>query len=272
MRVTPVEPSDPRVGEFARLTDVQWRRQQEPKWGMFLAEGEKVIRRALAAGYRPRVVLCSPRFLPGIEELLAADDVDVLVADESVLREIVGFRLHRGALASFERKPAPEPADLIIRARRLLVLEDLVDHTNVGLVFRSAAALGIDAVLVSPGCADPYYRRSLKTSMGAVLALPWTVAEPWPDVLGWLRAQGWLLAALTPDPRALPVADGVAEAARSLAAGVALLLGSEGPGLTPRARAEVQQQWRIPMTDRVDSLNVAAAAAIACYELAKTSR
>ena len=259
MRVTPVEPSDPRVGEFARLTDVQWRRQQEPKWGCSWLRGEGDPpgpgRRLPAPGGAAARASCPESRNCSPQTMSTYWSPTNRCCGRSSDSGCIAARWRRSSASRRRNRPTSSSAHGDCSCLKTWWI------TNVGLVFRSAAALGIDAVLVSPGCADPYYRRSLKTSMGAVLALPWTVAEPWPDVLGWLRAQGWLLAALTPDPQALPVADGVAEAARSLAAGVALLLGSEGPGLTPRARAEVQQQWRIPMTDRVDSLNVAAAAA-----------
>ncbi|HQZ85507.1 MAG TPA: RNA methyltransferase [Actinomycetota bacterium] len=260
-RVEYVGSEDPRVADYRDLTDVGWRTKVEPGAGYFLAEGEKVILRALAAGYRPRSALMAEKWLPGLAAPLAAHDVTVLVADESVLRSIVGFRLHRGALAAFERKPRPPIADLIADASRLLLLEDLVDHTNVGLIVRTAAAFGIDAVLVSPRCADPYYRRSVKTSMGAVLTMPWTVAEPWPGTLTWLREAGFTLLGLTPDPAGVDIRSWHAAEGDRLA----LLLGTEGGGLSAEALAAVDVWLRIPMTSRVDSLNVAAAAAVACF-------
>ncbi len=265
MRVVEVGLEDPRVADYRDLTDVQWRQQMEPATGLFLAEGEKVISRALAAGYTPRSALMTPRWLPGLASELDPFDIDVLVADEAVLKGIVGFRLHRGALAAFERRLLPAVADVVGAARRVVLLEDLVDHTNVGLVFRTAAALGIDAILVSPRCADPYYRRSVKTSMGAVLSLPWTVADPWLETLDSMRAAGWELAALTPAADAREIRTLAEESPGRLA----LLLGTEGPGLTAAAQQRATVRLRIPVTSRVDSLNVAAAAAIACYELGR---
>ena len=262
MRIETVTAGDPRVAEYRDLTDMQWRTRFEPDSGFFLAEGEKVIARAAAAGYEPRSVLLSPRWLPGMAVLFAEHDVELLVADESVLRGIVGFRLHRGALAAFTRTPRDDVAAVVANARSLVVLEGLVDHTNVGLVFRTAAALGIDGVLISPTCADPYYRRSVKTSMGAVLTMPWAVTGPWPGELAALRGQGFTLAALTPAPDAVEL-----NRWRRDAEPVALLLGTEGDGLSDAALQHVDVRLRIPMTDRVDSLNVAAAAAIACYAL-----
>lgn len=264
MRVVPIGSDDPRAVEYADLTDVGWRQRMEPEGGLFLAEGEKVITRALAAGCVPRSALMTERWLPGLRPLLAGFDIDVLVADEATLKQVVGFRLHRGALAAFTRPVRPSVAQVLAGALRVVVLEDLVDHTNVGLIFRTAAALGMDAVVVSPRCADPLYRRSVKTSMGAVLSLPWAVAEAWPATLTELRAEGWRVAALTPaaDAVALP------ELALGPDARVALVLGTEGPGLTQAAMRAADLRLRIPVTDRVDSLNVAAAAAIACYALA----
>lgn len=256
-----VDADDPRVDDYRNLTDVGWRTKVEPGAGFFLAEGEKVILRALAAGYRPRSALMAEKWLPGLLAPLSAHDITVMVADESVLRSVVGFRLHRGALAAFERAPRPALADITAGARRLLVLEDLVDHTNVGLIIRTAAGFGVDAVLVSPRCADPYYRRSVKTSMGAVLTMPWTIAQPWPETLAVLAGDGFTLLGLTPDPAGIDI--------RRWSPGqderLALVLGTEGEGLSPAALAAVDVWLRIPMTSRVDSLNVAAAAAVACY-------
>lgn len=263
MRVIEVSADDARVADYRNLTDVGWRQQMEPTEGLFLAEGEKVITRAVEAGFVPRSALMAPRWLPALAELLKPFDIEVLVADESTLKSIVGFRLHRGALAAFGRRPASPLAQVLSDARRIVVLEDLVDHTNVGLIFRTAAALGMDAVVISPACADPYYRRAVKTSMGAILHLPWTVASPWPEVLADLRTEGWQLAALTPAAGAVDLRGYRPEPEQR----VALLLGTEGPGLSAPALRAANVRLRIPVTHRVDSLNVAAAAAIACYEL-----
>jgi tRNA G18 (ribose-2'-O)-methylase SpoU len=260
-RVEYVDAEDPRVADYRRLTDVEWRTNFEPGAGLFLAEGEKVILRALAAGYRPRSALMAEKWLPGLDAPLAASGCPVMVAEDPVMRSIVGFRLHRGALAAFERAVLPQVDDLVAGAHRLLLLEDLVDHTNVGLIMRTAAAFGIDAVLVSPKCADPYYRRSVKTSMGAVLTMPWTVAGPWPGTLTSLSRAGFTLLGLTPDPAAVDIRRWRAGDGERLA----LLLGTEGGGLTIESLAAVDVWLRIPMTSRVDSLNVAAAAAVACY-------
>jgi tRNA G18 (ribose-2'-O)-methylase SpoU len=260
-RVDVLDPDDARLADYTRLTDVDLRKVREPAEGLFLAEGEKVIVRALRAGYRPRSVLTSPKWLPSIEAELSAHDCPVYVAPDELVESVTGYRVHRGALASLHRRPLPALDDVVSRARRVVVLEDLVDHTNVGAVFRNAAALGVDAVIVSPGCADPLYRRSVKVSMGAVLALPWTRADAWPDALDSLRHNGFRLCALSPDPSGLPLPEA------DLSGRVALLLGTEGDGLTSAAIARCDIRVCIPMAAGIDSLNVAAASAVAIYAL-----
>jgi len=250
---------DPRLGDYTDLTDVALRRVREPAEGLFLAEGEKVVLRALAAGYAPRSVLTEAKWLPGIEAALTEHDCPVYVGDEQLLRHLTGYRVHRGALASMQRRPLPTLDDLLATARRVVVLEDLVDHTNVGAVFRNAAALGIDAVLVSPECADPLYRRSVKVSMGAVFAVPWSRADPWPGTLDLLRDRGFRTLAMSPDPSGGSLRDA------DLAPPVAVVLGTEGEGLTAAALARCSAKVRIPMAAGVDSLNVAAASAVVFY-------
>ena len=252
---------DPRLRDYTDLTDVSLRRIREPEEGLFLAEGEKVVRRALAAGYEPRSLLMAAKWWDGLRDVVEPHDCDVYLADDPLLEGITGYRVHRGALASMQRRPLPSLDDVLATARRVVVLEDLVDHTNVGAVFRNAAALGMDAVLVSPECADPLYRRSVKVSMGAVFSVPWTRAEPWPDAVRALADRGFATYALSPDPsgadlRALAVPDRVA-----------VVLGTEGEGLTDAALAACTDRVRIPMAAGVDSLNVAAASAVAFYAL-----
>jgi tRNA G18 (ribose-2'-O)-methylase SpoU len=255
------DPRDPRLGDFTDLTDVDLRSAREPAEGLFLAEGEKVVLRALAAGYEPRAVLCEAKWLGGLEEALAAHDCPVYVASPELLRAVTGYRVHRGALASMRRRALPSLEALLTSARRVVVLEDLVDHTNVGAVFRNAAALGVDAVVVSPACADPLYRRSVKVSMGTVLAVPWTRADDWPGALDVLRSQGFRLLAMSPEPT------GVALPAADLTPPVAVLLGTEGEGLTRTAIERCDESVRIPMAGGIDSLNVAAASAVVLYAL-----
>jgi tRNA G18 (ribose-2'-O)-methylase SpoU len=259
---------DPRLLDFVGLTDVTLRRRSEPEQGLYIAESEKVIRRALAAGHRVRAYLMAERWLTELADLVQgaeADDVPVFVADHEVIERLTGFHLHRGALASMERPELPTVASVLAGARRLLVLEDVVDHTNVGAVFRSAAALGIDGVLVTPRCADPLYRRSIRVSMGTVFQVPWTRVDPWPAGAAVLRGAGFTIAALALSPEAVDLDVFASTAPERLA----LVLGTEGDGLSGRTLAEVDTLVRIPMAGGVDSLNVAAAGAVAAWALRK---
>ncbi|MFB4299259.1 TrmH family RNA methyltransferase [Actinomadura sp. NTSP31] len=259
-------PTDPRLADYTRLRDVNLRKSLEAEHGLFLAEGEKVIRRAVAAGHPVRSLLMARRWTASLADVLDSVDAPVYVADDAVLEGVTGFPVHRGALASLERLPLP-PVDAVVKdARRILVLEDIVDHTNVGAIFRCAAALGVDAAVLAPRCADPLYRRSVKVSMGAVFALPYARMTDWHNGLAGLRAHGFQILALTPSAGAVPL-DSVPPADRR-----ALLLGSEGDGLSSRWLDEADHRVRIPMNETalsrgVDSLNVTAAAAIACYTL-----
>ena len=258
---------DPRAADYRNLTDVGLRRRLEPEMGLFMAESHQVIERALAAAFRPRSVLTTPRWLSAVEELDLAEDVPVLVAEESVVNAITGYRVHRGALAAMQRRPLPSVDGALGMAStdgmpsRIAILEDIVDHTNVGAAFRSAAALGIGAVMITPKCADPLYRRSVRVSMGAVFQVPWTRLTAWPDDLNHLTAIGYTVVALTPGEGSTSLAEFDAAAHRHLA----LILGTEGAGVTPEARARSDYRVSIPMTGGVDSLNVAAAAAVAFY-------
>jgi tRNA G18 (ribose-2'-O)-methylase SpoU len=188
------------------------------------------------------------------------------VVSPEIARELTGYRVHRGALASMQRRPVPPVAEVTASARRIVVLEDIVDHTNVGAIFRCAAALGFDAVVLAPRCADPLYRRAVRVSMGAVFAVPYARMDDWREGLGQLRAAGFRLLALTPAPDAAPI--GEAAGGMRPDARLALLLGTEGDGLSSRWQDQADAAVRIPMSRGVDSLNVASAAAIACYVLA----
>ncbi len=268
MRELVSDPDDPRLADYVRLTDVDLRTSLEAEHGLFIAEGTKVITRAVTAGYPLRSVLLAER-RAGDLPALPAGAGPVYVVPDAVAEHLTGYRVHRGALASLRRKPLPAVSEVAAGARSLIVLEDLVDHANVGAIFRCAAALGVDAVIVSPRCADPLYRRSVKVSMGAVFAIPYARMADWYDGLAALRAAGFRLLALTPDPHALPFS------AAELGARTALLLGTEGDGLSSRWLREADQAVRIPMhpgarAAGVDSLNVVAAAAIACQWLAGT--
>ncbi|MGH8827081.1 MAG: TrmH family RNA methyltransferase, partial [Jiangellaceae bacterium] len=189
---------DSRLRDYVSLRDVALRTSLEVEHGLFLAEGEKVVRRAIEAGHRARSFLMAPRWVDSLADVLAsAGDVPCYVAPESVVEQVTGFHVHRGALASLHRGPLPSVESVLAGARRVVVLEDLVDHTNVGAIFRCAAALGWDAVLLSPRCADPLYRRSIKVSMGAAFALPYARVDRWYDGPARLRAAGFDVLALT---------------------------------------------------------------------------
>jgi tRNA G18 (ribose-2'-O)-methylase SpoU len=258
---------DPRLADYTRLTDAGLRTHLESEQGLFIAEGTKVITRAVAAGYPVRSMLLARSRLIDLASLGEAEAPVYVVPDE-VAERLTGYRVHRGALASLARRPLPEVAGLIAGARRIVVLEDLVDHANVGAIFRCAAALGVDAVVLSPRCADPLYRRSVKVSMGAVFAIPYARMTDWFDGLAGLRSAGFRVLALTPDESATPIGAALKRAGDQ----VALVFGTEGDGLSARWLHEADEAVRIPMNPAaraagVDSLNVVAAAAIACHLL-----
>jgi tRNA G18 (ribose-2'-O)-methylase SpoU len=285
------DPSDPRLADYARLTDVRLRTALEPAHGLFVAEGDKVIRRAVAAGYQVRSMLVTQDKLAGLADVADACPGPVYLVSDEAAEQVTGYRVHRGALASMARRALPtvtgllsggplaghgSPAGAAHQARagqpgwprRIVILEDLVDHGNVGGIFRCAAALGVDAVILSPRCADPLYRRAVKVSMGAVFAIPYARMSDWRGGLAEIRAAGFALLALTPDQSAVPLAK------LALAGRAALLLGTEGDGLSSRWLAQADTPVCIPMSADamalgVDSLNVVAAAAIACHELAR---
>ncbi|MFI5908891.1 TrmH family RNA methyltransferase [Dactylosporangium sp. NPDC051541] len=257
------DPDDARLADYRELTDVALRTRFEPPNGLFIAEGELVIRRALRAGYTPRSFLVDAKRATDLSDF---SDFSVLyAAEQNVLEATTGFHVHRGVLASFHRQPDRAAPEVLETARRVAILEDVNNHTNVGAIFRGAAALGMDAVLLSPSCADPLYRRSIRVSMGEVFAIPYARLDPWPAALETVRAAGFTLLAMTPAPDAIPMRDlTTAQRERS-----ALLLGAEGPGLTGQAMAASDVRVVIPMHNGVDSLNVAAAAAVAFYELCR---
>jgi tRNA G18 (ribose-2'-O)-methylase SpoU len=252
--------ADPRLADYRDLRDVQLRTHLEAEHGLFLAEGEKVVRRAVEAGFRPRSFLMAPRWLDGLTDVLASSDAPCYVVSEALAEQVTGFHVHRGALASLERRAPRSLEEVLGPARTVLVLEDVVDHTNVGAVFRCGAAFGFDAVLLAPRCADPLYRRSVKVAMGAVFSTPWTRLPDWYDALPGLSARGFTTVALTLAADAEPIEDAVAGLDR-----VALVLGSEGHGLSPRWERAADRRAVIAMREGIDSLNVAAAAAVACY-------
>ena len=253
-RVDVDDPADPRLADYAALRDADLR-------DAFIAEGALVVRQLLRSPYRVRSVLVTPRKLAALEDALPTD-VTVYVAPRPLLRAVVGFDLHRGAVAAADRRPPADPVAVVARARSLLVVEDVSDAENMGSLFRNAAAFGVDAVLLSPTCCDPLYRRAVRVSMGHVLHVPFTTLSPWPDALDTVvRAAGFTMVALTPGAGAVDVGD-VRPPERP-----ALLVGAEGPGLSEEVLALADVRVRIPMRPGVDSLNVATAAAIAFHRL-----
>jgi tRNA G18 (ribose-2'-O)-methylase SpoU len=265
MRIERVDRAeDPRLADYRDLTDVALRRVLEPEGGLYIAESAKVIGRAISAGHRPRSVLVQEKWLTDVEPLLDGEpEVPVYVVPADVAESLTGFAVHRGALAAMHRPAMRDVADVVAGARLVVVLEDIVDHTNVGAVFRSAAGLGADAVLVTPRCADPLYRRSVRVSMGTVFQVPWTRLPEWPQGGEALHDAGFTIAALALADDAVALDAFAADPP----ARTALLLGAEGDGLSRRALAAADTIVTIPMGGGVDSLNVAAASAVALWAL-----
>jgi len=264
------DPSDPALSHYTNLKDIALRSLLEPAEGLYMAESSTVIRRALQAGHQPYSLLMAHKWLPSLAEVIAAlpSDTPVFVGPDEVLEAITGFHLHRGALAAMKRPTLPTAADLIANTgrnpSRIAVFENIVDHTNLGAAFRSAAALGVDAVLVTPSCADPWYRRAIRVSMGTVFQVPWARLPAWPQGIELLREAGFTVAALALSETAITLA----ELTRRNPPRLALVLGTEGDGLSPRTIAAADVTVRIPMAHGVDSLNVAAASAVAFYATA----
>ncbi len=260
----------PELDVFARLTEAQLRNRQAAEKGLFIAESPKVILRALDAGYLPVSLLTERKHLDGqARELLErCPDIPVYTAERELLEQLTGYQLTRGVLCAMRRRPLPSVEELCADARRVAVLESIVDPTNVGAIFRSAAALGMDAVLVTPTCCDPLYRRAARVSMGTVFQIPWTrIGEThadWPHPgMDRLRALGFRTAAMALREDSLSIDDGRLAAEERLA----ILLGTEGDGLSDHTIAACDYTVRIPMSHQVDSLNVAAASAVAFWEL-----
>ncbi|PPI28381.1 RNA methyltransferase [Rathayibacter sp. AY1B5] len=267
MPIVPVTDLDhPLLADYHRLTDVALRRVLEPEGGLYIAESAKVIERALDAGHLPRSVLVQEKRLPDAAGVLERHPgVPVFVAPDPLIEELTGFHLHRGALASMHRPPLRPMAELLEGARLVVILEDLVDHTNVGAVFRAAAGMGADAVLVTPRCADPLYRRSVRVSMGTVLQVPWTRTPEWAPAREALLEAGFSVAALALAPDAVPLD----EYAATRPERVAIVLGAEGDGLSRAALDAADTVVTIPMLHGVDSLNVASASAVALWALTR---
>ena len=254
----------PELDVYARLTGAQLRNRLEPDKGVFIAESPKVIATALDAGYEPLSLLMERRHIEGDAQPILArcGEIPVYTAERETLARLTGFELTRGVLCAMRRPRLPSVEEVCARARRVAVLEGIVDHTNVGAIFRSAAALGIDAVLLTQACSDPLYRRAIRVSMGTVFQVPWTyLPEIWPQTL---RALGFTTAAMALCDASLPIyAPQLKKADR-----LAVVLGTEGDGLAESTIAACDCTVRIPMTHGVDSLNVAAASAVAFYQLA----
>lgn len=261
------DPTDHRLEDYVRLRDVNLRKHLEAERGLFIAEGEKVIRRAVAAGYRPRSFLLAQRWLSSLADVLAEQpDVPVYLVTEELAEQITGFHVHRGALASLHREYPYVVSDLYTRDR-LVILEDIVDHTNVGAILRNAAGLGWQGALLSPRCADPLYRRAIKVSMGSVFSLPWARSEDWQTMIAALNDHGFATVALTLCDDAVDLGRVRDQLAARDRPKVAVLLGTEGAGLSRHWVQQASVAARIPMRAGIDSLNVAAASAIACYAL-----
>lgn len=255
---------DSRVADYVSLSDAALRQRTDPEQGRYIAESSKVIRRALAAGHAPRSFFMAPKWLEGMFDVFDAHpQVPIYTGSDALLESVTGFHLHRGSLAAFER-PDPVSLDAVLStARRIAILEDIVDHTNLGAIFRSAAALGIDAVLLSQRSADPLYRRSIRVSMGAVFQVPWVRLREWPQETDELRAAGFEILALELTAHSR----GIDEVAAVPAEKLALILGTEGAGVSAEALQRADSTVMIPMRPGVDSLNVAAASAVAFWEL-----
>ncbi|MGX1855031.1 RNA methyltransferase [Streptomyces sp. NBC_01456] len=287
--ITVDDPDDPRLADYTGLTDVELRRRREPAEGLFIAEGEKVIRRARHAGYRMRSMLLSAKWVDVMRDVIDEVPAPVYAVSPDLAERVTGYHVHRGALASMQRKPLPDATELLAGARRIVVkeavddhtdigamlplglqksagqrvaiFEDIVDHANLGAAFRNAAALGLDAVFLTPRCADPLYRRSVKVSMGAVFHVPWTRLTSWPKDIELFRQHGFVTAALCLGEKSITMDELAARRYEKLA----LMLGTEGDGLSVDALRAADEWVRIPMAAGVDSLNVAAASAVAFY-------
>lgn len=261
------DPADPRLADYANLKDRQLAALGPPS-GLFMAEGELVVRQLILSPLSIRSILITPTRLETMRDVIDTlpADTPVYLIPLDLMSTIVGFHIHRGVLAVGVRPPPPGLASILATARTLVILEDLANHDNIGGLFRTTAALaGFDAaILLSPRCCDPLYRKAIRVSIGAALRLPFTTLDPWPDSLNQIRRAGFQVLALTPDPAAPDIAS------FNPPPKAALLLGAEGPGLTPATQAHCQARIRIPMAPGMDSLNVVVAAGIALARLASS--
>ncbi len=266
---------DPRLDVFARLTDTQLRSKLEPEKAIFIAESGKVIERALEANMEPLSLLMDEKWFEALQPLMTCiesrhPETPLFVAPRDEMTKLTGYELTRGALAAFRRPAQPSVADVVANARIIAVLEDITNHTNVGAIFRSAAALNVDAVLVTPACYDPLYRRAVRVSMGTVFQIPWTrigeEARNWAETgVPLLHELGFTTAAMALSDDSIELGDARLKACEKLA----IVLSTEGDGLSPATIAQCDHTVRIPMSHGVDSLNVAAASAVAFWELTR---
>ena len=255
--------SAPELDIYARLTEVQLLNREYPEKGMFIAESPKVIERALDAGYEPVSMLVEDKHIEGEAKKVIArcGDIPIFTAPFKVLKELTGFPLTRGLLCAMKRKPLLSTEEICAGAQRIAVLEEVMNPTNIGAIIRSAAALGMDAVVLTPGCSNPLYRRAIRVSMGTVFQIPWTIAgENWHEEL---KKLGFKTAAMALCDDTLSIEDERLEKEEKLA----IVLGTEGDGLAAKTIAECDYTVKIPMYHEVDSLNVAAASAVAFWEL-----
>lgn len=264
--------SAPELDVYARLTENQLLNRHEPEKGIFIAESPKVAERALNAGYEPLSLLLEPKHITGeAREIVArCKDIPIYTAEFEVLKQLTGFPLTRGVLCAMRRKPLPSVESVCSNARRIAVLENVVNPTNVGAIFRSAAALNMDAVLLTPACSNPLYRRASRVSMGTVFQIPWTYIGTddsiWPqDGIKQLRELGFKTAAMALKQDSVTIDDPRLASEEKLA----IILGTEGDGLADTTIADCDYTVLIPMSHAVDSLNVAAASAVAFWELGK---
>ncbi|WP_190265089.1 TrmH family RNA methyltransferase [Glutamicibacter nicotianae] len=260
---------DPRLDEYLRLSEAHLRMRTDVENGLYIAESTKVVQRAINAGHEPRSFLLAEKHLDQLaEEFNRFPDAPIFIGDDRQLQDLVGFHLHRGAMAAMNR---PEPLDLdevLEASSRIAILEDIADHTNLGAIIRSASGLGVDAVLLTPKCVDPWYRRSARVSMGTVFDLPWVRMQSWPEDLQTLKNHGYKMLAMELTDDAIPLNEVEIKAGQK----VAMILGNEGRGVTDEALAAVDRTVIIPMHRDVDSLNVGAASAIAFWHLCSAPR
>lgn len=256
------------LAPYRDLTDVALRSRAEPAAGIYMAESAKVIRRAISAGHTPISIITEEKWLSTfIDDVAGIDDVTIFVGTPELLESVTGFHVHRGAIAAMRRPPLASVSELIQDARRVIILDAIADHTNVGAAFRAVAGLGADVILITEECADPFYRRSVRVSMGTVLQVPWTRMPSWPQTRELLHADGFEIAAFALSDTAISLDDFVHRVPEKLA----IVLGSEGHGLGPEALAAADHVVKIPMSHGVDSLNVAAACAVATWALRPTA-